>query len=254
MRLGRLKTSAGVLPAVLLLWGCCLLAQEPEQTPASRGKEPDASAHRREARGAENYAAVVKEKLRRLYSPRYKVRQEATLALQALPPEAGPKIVEAYCDNHSPEVRKRLASAIDEDDIAHLLAKRPGSRLGYFGMSFGSVLIPGANNPRLMVTVGEVLPDSPADTCGMMPGDVILSVGDLDVTRLKGTEEFAEKIAAMTPGTQARLVVERHGQAKTLRIRVGNRLLDAPEPWKSQWRREAVREFWEKIDKRREAL
>jgi hypothetical protein len=65
---------------------------------------------------------------------------------------------------------------------------------------------------------------------------------------MESTEVFAEKISSLTPGRKITLIVEREGLEKVLSITVGNRLTDAPEPWKSLWLQEAQRRFWKDPD------
>lgn len=216
-----------------------------QEAPGREGqdKSDPASSAKQETSQA-RFARIVDKQVPRLQSRRYHIREQATRALQDLPPQASGLILQAYRHSVLPEVRKRLASALDSQDIAYLLSRRPGSRLGYFGMSFGSVSIPQTDGPRLMVTVGEVLPESPAARSGLEPGDIILEMDELEVTSLASTEVFAEKISSLAPGTTISLTVERNGLRKDLTITVGNRLTDAPEPWKSLWLREAQRQFW----------
>ncbi len=226
-----------------------LQAQSPPEAPAQASRrDSDAPKAPLQKASKARFARIVDRQVPRLRSRRYHEREEATRALQALPPPASGLILDAYRKSVLPEVRKRLASTLDSEDIAYLLSRRDGSRLGYFGMSFGSVSIPQTEGPRLMVTVGEVLPESPAARGGLEPGDIILEMGELEVTSLPNTEAFAEKIASLAPGRKISLVVEREGLRKVLTITVGNRLTDAPEPWKSLWLREAQRRFWKDLE------
>jgi C-terminal processing protease CtpA/Prc len=197
----------------------------------------------------QDWASQVRGLVRRLRSSRYAVRREATEALQALPVRAAEHILAAYRRTILPEVRKRLASAIDDDDVARLLANRPDSRLGYFGMSFGAVPVPVAEGNELIITVGEVLADSPAAKAGLRAGDVIVSVNSTYVAGLSGTDVFGDLIAKLPPGSEAKLVVQRQSGLEKLELTVGNRLLDAPEPWRSQWRQEAVERFWQEVNR-----
>jgi C-terminal processing protease CtpA/Prc len=253
MRPRRRQPAWLVLPAALL--GAALaLADEPTDDagpgPAGTSRSDQASAaSESDQRAPRDWASQVRDLARRLRSSRYTVRREATEALQALPVEAAEHILAAYRRTILPEVRKRLASAIDDEDVARLLADRPNSRLGYFGMSFGAVPVPVAEGNELIITVGEVLADSPAAKAGLQAGDVIVSVNSTYVAGLSGTDVFGELIAKLPPGAEANLVVQREAGLHKLELTVGNRLLDAPEPWRSQWREEAVERFWQEVNR-----
>jgi serine protease Do len=66
--------------------------------------------------------------------------------------------------------------------------------------------------------VDEAQPGSPAAKGGIESGDVIRSVNDMAV---KGADDLARKIAAMTPGAQVTVNVLREGAQKTLTLTLG---------------------------------
>jgi serine protease Do len=66
--------------------------------------------------------------------------------------------------------------------------------------------------------VDEARPGSPAAKGGIESGDVIRSVNDIAV---KGADDLARKIAAMTPGAQVTVNVLREGAQKTLTLTLG---------------------------------
>lgn len=63
--------------------------------------------------------------------------------------------------------------------------------------------------PAMPCIVGEVVPDTPAEYAGVLPGDVVLSYNG---QRPSGWLEFTEMIQATESGTSVMLVVERDGE------------------------------------------
>lgn len=66
--------------------------------------------------------------------------------------------------------------------------------------------------------VAEPQADGPAAKAGIMSGDVIQSVNDQEV---KDSRDLAKKIAAIKPGSSAKLDVLRNGSQKTISVTVG---------------------------------
>ncbi|TFV88684.1 DegQ family serine endoprotease [Oxalobacteraceae bacterium OM1] len=66
--------------------------------------------------------------------------------------------------------------------------------------------------------VSSVEKGSPAAQAGLEPGDVILRFNDHEINR---SSDLPAQVAAMTPGTKAKMEVLRKGQPKTLDVTVG---------------------------------
>ncbi|BDG02325.1 DegQ family serine endoprotease [Anaeromyxobacter oryzae] len=66
--------------------------------------------------------------------------------------------------------------------------------------------------------VSSVQPDSPAARAGIQPGDVILSLNGSPVS---GSSELPPAVAALRPGTEAKLEVFRDGHRRDVEVRVG---------------------------------
>ena len=74
--------------------------------------------------------------------------------------------------------------------------------------------------------VAEVVPDSPAARAGLRVGDVVTAVGDAPV---RTPRDLARAIAALPPGREASLAVQRGGNRETLRAKLAElRDEDAP--------------------------
>ncbi|CAI3939678.1 Periplasmic serine protease [Commensalibacter communis] len=67
--------------------------------------------------------------------------------------------------------------------------------------------------------IASISPDSPAEKGGLNVGDVVLT---LDGKTVQNPRELAVKVAGITPGTEAKLVVLRDGVKKELSIKVAN--------------------------------
>jgi serine protease Do len=70
------------------------------------------------------------------------------------------------------------------------------------------------------VVVMEVLKDSPAEKAGLKEDDVILKLGDKDVTEV---EKFVEMVRALKPGDEITLTVKRGKDEKKIKAKVGER-------------------------------
>ncbi len=62
--------------------------------------------------------------------------------------------------------------------------------------------------------VDSVLPGTPAETIGIIPGDHVISV---DGDRVDSASELQERIFTARPGSRPTLLVERNGDLRTLR-------------------------------------
>jgi len=70
------------------------------------------------------------------------------------------------------------------------------------------------------VLIAGVLQDGPAAKGGVMPGDVVVKVGEKAV---RNTSELFAAVAALPPGQATRLALQRGAQALTLDVQVGDR-------------------------------
>jgi serine protease DegS len=70
------------------------------------------------------------------------------------------------------------------------------------------------------LTVDYVAPGSPADSCGMREGDILVKVDGLPV---RTAEEVISRIGEMSPGDQLRLTVQRGAQTLNLKATIGRR-------------------------------
>ncbi|CCD95738.1 putative serine protease do-like precursor [Bradyrhizobium sp. ORS 375] len=67
--------------------------------------------------------------------------------------------------------------------------------------------------------VDEAKPDTPAAKAGIQPGDIITAV---DGDAVKNSRALASQIAAMAPGSEAKLDILRKGEAKTITVTLAN--------------------------------
>jgi Do/DeqQ family serine protease len=74
------------------------------------------------------------------------------------------------------------------------------------------------------VLVAGVLQNGPAAKAGLRPGDVLVQVSSRPV---RTASDLFAAVAALEPGSTAALVVQRGGQALTLKVQVGDRNRDA---------------------------
>lgn len=70
------------------------------------------------------------------------------------------------------------------------------------------------------VLVPEVVPDSPADDAGIIPGDVVI---ELEGQRVTSASDLRNRIAAKRPGTEMRVTIIRDGQREELTVTLTQR-------------------------------
>ena len=70
--------------------------------------------------------------------------------------------------------------------------------------------------------IGSTTQGDPADAAGMRAGDVIIKVGDTDIA---DTAQLTRTVAAITPGTNVKVVVMRDGKPLELTVLLGERNL-----------------------------
>jgi Do/DeqQ family serine protease len=70
------------------------------------------------------------------------------------------------------------------------------------------------------VLIAGVLQDGPASEGGVKPGDVVVRIGDTPVTSIA---ELMNAVAALPPGSQAAIGVQRAAQAVSLNVKVAQR-------------------------------
>jgi serine protease DegQ len=73
---------------------------------------------------------------------------------------------------------------------------------------------------RSGVLITGVLQDGPASDGGLRPGDVVTRIGD---KRVVNTSELLNAVAALTPGGNARIAVQRGDAALDLEVKIGQR-------------------------------
>lgn len=100
--------------------------------------------------------------------------------------------------------------------------ERGGVRRGWLGFQVLPVARLGRHDGAL---VSAVLPDSPARAAGLEPGDVLLSLDGTPVTVrfFEQVPPLYALVAALEPGAEVTLVVEREGDERTLTARAAER-------------------------------
>ena len=255
----------------LLAIGALLLAapawaDEPAAAPAAdsppAAPPPEAGAEARVPAEADapkpppkvDYRPIVGRLVADLGSDRFADRQKATEALAKLPPAAMEEILRAWKDAASPEVRARLQAGVEEVVIAHLAASG-GASLGYVGIAFSATQTvevafdDGAANPQgrelLVAFITGIIEEGPAAAAGLKEGDQIVSAAGRSVADFASAEDLTKFLSGLTPGQEAAFRVIRGAEFVTLKVTIGNRLTRAPEPYRSQWRRQLLEAWWD---------
>ena len=93
---------------------------------------------------------------------------------------------------------------------------------GYLGIAAAPVTPEAARELRLPAPrgalVAEVTPGSPAARAGVQPGDVITAFQGEDVNTPR---DLTRRVAGTPPGATAKLAIARHGDQRTLEVKLG---------------------------------
>ena len=181
-----------------------------------------------------------------LGAPRYATRQAGSEALAHLPPDALDLLVAAYHATDSPEVRVRIRMGTEKLVLAKLArSAQPGS--GFLGVALANQIRnmaggKAAAGPAVM----RVLADGPADRAGMKEGDFITKIAGKELKAGLSMEDVVERISSLTPGQTVTFVVYRPATDAliSLKVRIGNRIADAPSGEEQPLREEALQRFW----------
>ena len=89
---------------------------------------------------------------------------------------------------------------------------------GYLGIYFGGT------GPNTTLAIDRVVPNEGAAKAGLRPGDVIVRCNNLHP---QGTQEMINHVCTFRPGAVIELEVQRGGERKTFKVKLGTRPLDA---------------------------
>ncbi|MFD2255295.1 PDZ domain-containing protein [Luteolibacter algae] len=169
---------------------------------------------------------VPKDILLGLSDEEFRIRENAERKLAAwLDTEKTPalKAVKALADgSDDPEVRNRCLTVLKMmSDRSYL---RSGS--GYLGIQLTEQRFKLAEDDekRVVIRVLFVVPQSPADQFGLLPGDLILELNRRKWDQEGASENFRELIAARNPLEEVSLLVQRgNDKPHEIKIRLGKR-------------------------------
>lgn len=172
---------------------------------------------------------LPREEFLKLSSPKFHDRESAQTELLAwarLQPE--PAMAELFRQSRiaeDPEVRGRCLKILRE--LVNDEYSKEGE--GYIGIGLKDEIgnVPGDPNPRNMIRVTQVQPDTPAQRADLRLNDLIVGL-DQDVWHELGASQlFREKIRMLKPNTKVVLKVFRDGGLITLSVTLGRRPLMA---------------------------
>ena len=127
-----------------------------------------------------------------------------------------------------PEVRIRLREVLKEVVVAEHQKDGPGY-VG-IGMADVEVAVPGADGPKVGVSITRIQEDTPASRAGLQVGDVVLAV---DRTRWTGdvaaSFSFQQEIMKRRPGDKVDLEILRAGALMKVPVTLAARPMGLPE-------------------------
>ncbi len=89
---------------------------------------------------------------------------------------------------------------------------------GYLGIWFGGT------GPNTSLAIDRLEPNQAAAKAGLRPGDVIVRVNNLQP---HGTQEVINHVCTFRPGAVIEVEVQRGGERKAFKVKLGTRPLDA---------------------------
>ena len=107
-----------------------------------------------------------------------------------------------------------MALAVPVDvvkDVAAQIKDKGKVERGWLGVGIGL-------GPDGRTVIGSVEPESPAELAKLRAGDVVLRIGDRDVT---GTDMLAAEIRKKKPGQEVTLKIEREGKPLDVKVKLG---------------------------------
>jgi S1-C subfamily serine protease len=107
-----------------------------------------------------------------------------------------------------------MALAVPVDvvlDVAVQIKEKGKVERGWLGVGIGT-------DEDGRVVIGQVDPESPAELANLMPGDIVLRIGDKDVL---GPDRLAAEIRKRKPGQEVTLRIERDGKPRDVKVKLG---------------------------------
>ncbi len=164
------------------------------------------------------------ELIKKLGSPSFKEREEATAGLIEIGAPAFPKLRDAYRATNKLEVQLRIEHVVRTAYLNHHVYDRSG----FLGINLQSYVASSDEHPKLPpgsvgVKVGRIIPNTAADRAGLQVDDVIFEV---DGASLKGegmqvVENFSAMIRARGPGGKMNLTIMRGTQRIPAAVTIG---------------------------------
>lgn len=173
---------------------------------------------------AERIAQLISE----LGSPDFAARERATTQLIEIGAPAYAQLREAYRASDDLEVRTRIRRAVTEI----FLYERVYSRNGFLGVSMHTTFFPTHRDfPQIpagiaAVRVETVQPGTAAEEAGLEPGDILFAIDGEPFARSdepSASEQLAERIRTLGPGTAITLSILRGDRVEHLDATLGSR-------------------------------
>lgn len=153
------------------------------------------------------------EFLRALGSEDFKVRQQGQAELLTWARLRGDgaldELLKEYHGSGDPEVRERCLAVLKDLVTDRYLSEGPG----FLGIEWAFQQTPVAGEKDLMqaVLVTRVKPGTPANTAGLLAGDLILRLDGKEWPADPTPDEFSNQITSRKAGTKAKLEILRDG-------------------------------------------
>ncbi|MES2659999.1 MAG: PDZ domain-containing protein [Verrucomicrobiota bacterium] len=163
----------------------------------------------------------------------YRVRENAQIELlkwaRLRPTPSMEEVLRQSQISNDPEVRLRCQAVLRE--LVMDQYKNEGQGFVGIGRENKIVEIPGRTGPCHAVRVTSVRRGTPADRAGIRLNDLIISLNGEAWSEGTASEVFAERIAAMRPGTQVTLKIYRDGKLIDVDVVLVRRPLNANNPF-----------------------
>jgi hypothetical protein len=171
-----------------------------------------------------------------LKSEEFRIREKAQAELLAWarhrPEPAMDALFRISRADDDPEVRERCLAVLRELVNDEYLKEGEGF-LG-IRMQDEKALVPGERNPRSVIRVIQVVPDSAAQQAGVKLNDLITGLDDKVWQDEAALMPFMNHIRQLKPGNRVLLKILRNGEMMDLPVKLGRRPLLADNPFLDQ--------------------
>lgn len=159
---------------------------------------------------------TIRPLIERLSSWKFAERQQAAKELAALGPGTFSELSRTYRTVDDFEVRLQIEDVVREQFLWHSLLKHKG----FLGIGYAptQAIVGGSGEPRWVIAVNLVRPDSAAADAGIRENDLVVGVDGKPLEQEPGQESFRDLIGLKGAGARIVLDIQRGGERRQVEV------------------------------------